>query len=312
MKRFTSLFLLIILTFVACSEDDTNPTDDMSGEETGGEETDEITNGFIFNEEKYPTPIVTKTNYDNHYQLTFVNEDFSAAEYSGTINFVGVLFQSVDGQIIPGTYTFLLDTDPNYDQAKNFFDAESGAGLKITNGEADLSSGYYEKLLSGTVSIAKENTTYTITYSIEYQDGTFEGNYTGEIINSEEIIPQPSLLGKWELMEYRENGVVEEVQCPNNDTLEFFENNEAIITVYREGRLDEMGEVFRVCVDTPQPDTVIWSRNENIITFDFGGGDTEEGEITEFTTSRLVLTYTYEDEGATFQDVEVYQKVETN
>ncbi len=123
---------------------------------------------------------------------------------------------------------------------------------------------------------------------------------------------EADLLGTWELIELRENGVVEAVECPNNDTLEFFSNNEAIFTIYREGRLNELGEVFRVCVETPQPDTVIWSRNESIITFDFGGGDTEEGEITELSTSQLILKYTYEDEGTTFVDIEVYQRAEAN
>jgi len=101
------------------------------------------------------------------------------------------------------------------------------------------------------------------------------------------------------------------MQCPTNDTLEFLENNQAILTVYLQGRSDGMGGVTRFCVDNPTPDQLGWLLNDKTITFDFGGGDTEEAQITEFTDSRLVLKYMYEDGGQTFEDIEVYTKSTT-
>lgn len=302
MKELSLLYLCFSLCFFSCSNDDSNNlTNDMTVGNTD-------TNGFIFNNEKYPTSFVNKTIFDGNYQLTFASEDFTTENYSGSINFAGVLFQSKDGEIIPGTYTFLLDTDPAFDSTKNFFDAESGVGLKFNNGDADLSSGYYEKISSGTITISKEETTYTVTYSLVFPEGTFEGNYTGTIINSEEIKTPLSLIGKWELIELVEDGVAEDLKCPKNDTLEFSENGQATLTIYLQGKNDGSGDIVRECVENPTPDTVNWTRDDTNITFDYGGGDTEIAEITELTDSRLVLKYTYQEEGNTFVDTEVYKR----
>jgi len=195
MKKISTLLFFCIclsMAFVSCSSDDGNnqindmtgqetddmtsdETGDMTGEDTGNQDPITITDGFIFNKEKYPTPFVTKSIFNGYYQLTFAKENFEANDYSGNLNVVGFLISSPTAEIIPGTYTFKLDSDADYDPSKHFFDALAGVDLQYTNGEPDLSSGFFDNITSGTVTIAKENTTYTITYEFVYPEGTFEG-----------------------------------------------------------------------------------------------------------------------------------------
>ncbi|WP_108867559.1 lipocalin family protein [Aquimarina aquimarini] len=299
-KKICLFIASALLLLTSCSSDD-NQTP---------EEGNTITNGFLFNNEKHATSFVTKTLFDNHYQLTFTSDDFLIDGYNGSVNFVGILFQSANGEIIPGTYTFLSDTDQNYDASKNFFDAESGIDLKITNGEADLSSGYFENITSGTITIEKENNTYTITYSLVFTEGTFEGNYSGAIRNSEEIITpsEASIVGKWQLVSQFEEGSTNITECELMDTIEFKENGDVeYIYHYLSTVVNQSGEVVSSTCSDIENVLEKWVIENNEITFT---DDMGTYTVTVLELNETTLTLEFEDTGIT--DTYTYKRLESD
>ena len=316
MKKLILLpFIILAIFMFSCSEDNDDVMPDETNKEIEEEkeiekEEKDTLNTFSVNDSIFKTEIAIQTIFKNSVQITFANENFSVDNYNGNLNFVGFLIQSENGELIPGEYTFKLDTDTDYNAAQNFFDGEAGINLKFTNGDADFSNGYFDKITSGSLTIKKINKMYQFNYTIIFENIRFNGNYTGTpFVNDTTLITEAKLTGSWELIEYIEDGVSEEQICKNKDLLELKENNEVVNTVYYQGRSDGNGGITRICVENPEPDEYLWSLNNETIKFDYGGGDTDEAVITNLTEQKLTLEYSYEDNGVTKKDQEIYQKV---
>ncbi|UZO82084.1 lipocalin family protein [Aquimarina sp. ERC-38] len=314
MKKLLLVPFIILSIFIfSCSEDNDDVIPDEINkeieEEIEKEEKDTL-NAFSVNDSIYKTEIAIHTIFQNSIQITFANEDFSTENYKGELNFVSFLIQSENGELIPGEYTFKLDTDTDYNAAQNFFDGLAGIGLKFTNGNADLSNGYFENITSGSLTIAKVNGVYQFDYTLSFDNIVFQGNYEGTLnIDDTTVITETKLIGNWELINYFEDGVSEDQICPKKDLLELRENNEVINTIYEQGESDGNGGITRICVENPEPDKYLWSLQDETITFDYGGGDLDEGLIVNLTDKELVLEYSYEDNGITKKDQEIYRKV---
>lgn len=168
MKKLRTLLTVLvgILIITSCSNNDDG-------------QTAESQNIFTFGNETYEINFASLQTFNNSIQLTFSNADFSAGTYTGDLDFVGILFESQN--LVSGTYTFSLDTDPNYDSANNFFDAEAGVSLSVLNGDVDTSTNYYENMNSGTIDIQNSGEIYTIDFNLIFDSGTFNGKYVGTI-----------------------------------------------------------------------------------------------------------------------------------
>jgi len=163
------IILLISIQFTSCSKD---------SEQT---ENNETTNIIKFNNEEYEANLLYKIPYTNYFELILSDTTIPYTNYTGQMNFTGILFQG--NTINEGTFTFRLDTDPTFDPNINFFDGEAGIEMNITNGTADTSSNYYENINSGTITISKNGDIYDISFNIDFGQGRIvEGNYSG-IIN---------------------------------------------------------------------------------------------------------------------------------
>ncbi len=288
MKKISLFALIITAIFTSCSSDDDTPN----------------------------TVEITEANLVGKWQITAIEEngillkldecekkDLSSFFISESEEKIASFTENIEEnnsckEFISNNYSWTL-TDGNI--------------LTTTFGTADTDTYTIIELTKSTLKLKSEDKSQvngqTVT-DVYIETYTYLGE--PEIPEDNSSLKESDLIGKWELIELSENGVIEEVECPNNDILEFFENNQATFTIFREGKLDNAGEVFRVCVETAIPDIANWSLTENDITFDFGGGDMEEAEITKISNSRLVLKYTYEDEGRTFEDIEVYKRSVTN
>ena len=170
MKKTNVLLLVLIgmLTLISCSSDDDN-----------NDQNTESQNSFTYNNESYKLNFASVQSFDNHIQLTLADADYTSENFTGDIDFVGVLF---DSETLPeGNYSFKLDTAQDYDSTVNFFDAEAGVNLSIVNGDADTTSNYFENINSGTISIEKSGEIYTINFQLIFNNGTFTGTYKGEV-----------------------------------------------------------------------------------------------------------------------------------
>ncbi|MEW7279418.1 lipocalin family protein [Aquimarina sp. 2201CG1-2-11] len=209
--------LLLAVTLVTSCKKDDDQTDQM-------DQTDEIGNSFTFEDTTYDITYAVVKDFDNHIQLTLANVDFYGGNYTGELDFVGILFNATE--VLPeGTFSFKNDTDPDYDSTLHFFDSEAGAGLQMANGEADTSSNYYENIDSGTVTIEKSEDEYTIEFKLIFDKGTFDGSYTGKIENKITKV-EDKIVGRWKLVEYFENDESFTAnECEQKSIVEFREDN---------------------------------------------------------------------------------------
>lgn len=166
MKKLLLLFLSTTLLFSCSKDDSVEPTPKVYG--------------FSFNNgEVIETTFATKINYNNYYEIIISDKDFST-DVTGIANFIGVLISG--DEMKEGTYTFLDDSDANYDATKNFFDTYGGIDHDMDNKKRiAVSSNYYEDIKNGTITISKNGNEYMFTYDISFEGGTFKGTYNGAI-----------------------------------------------------------------------------------------------------------------------------------
>lgn len=162
------LNLFVIATiFVSCSDDKDDPKNHISYNGT----TKTISAGLL---DYYGSANLSSYNFD----VTL----YDGFNYSQTDGFYGTgdyiyfeLFSSSSTELASGTYTF----DATESMAPNTFDiGELALGYNVAEETADV----YKEIISGTVKVQKEGTTYTININCTASDGKkISGFYKGSL-----------------------------------------------------------------------------------------------------------------------------------
>ena len=170
--KFSLLILVLISVFLSCSESDDN------------DQKNSKTNSFTINGSSYEANFATKVNYSDHYEIAIATHNTTKAQFTGSLSFFGFLIESETKEIVPGTYSFTRNTDPDYDKKVHFFNAEAAQNIEFINGTADVSeSNLYANMDSGMVTIEKLNAGYRINFDVKFENATITGSYEGAVTN---------------------------------------------------------------------------------------------------------------------------------
>ena len=160
--RSLTLLLSAVVLFSACTKN----KDDAKG-------------SFTVDGQTYITNYAVNTGYKNvDGQVTYsdffiVSNDFSTGNYSGKINGVGITFDNT--KPTAGSYSFKDDSDPNYDPAKNFFDAYA-----VINADFNTMSGtIIGDITGGTANVSVSGDRVTINYNLDFNGQKVTGSYSG-------------------------------------------------------------------------------------------------------------------------------------
>lgn len=189
MKKIT--LFLFALTFLSCSSDD------------GAQQSTSNTNGFSLNNSWISTgngylARYDETDHSNKNYIILTNGSVTSNPFdvdtiqdnhygSATTNLVYLTINSTaHGELVPGTYT--LDTT-QYSADGYFYWANIITGLTLNadttlndfSYESTSSSGSTHPIVSGRITIAREDENYAITYTLNQSGETIQGNYYGPL-----------------------------------------------------------------------------------------------------------------------------------
>jgi len=161
--RSLAFLLSAVVLFSACKK---NKDDDAKG-------------SFTVNGQTYITNYAINTGYKNaDGQITYsdffiVSNDYSTGNFTGKINGVGITFDNT--KPTSGTYTFKDDSDPNYDPAKNFFDAYAAIDVDFNT----MGGTIIGDITGGTATVTVSGDRVTITYNLDFNGQKVTGSYSG-------------------------------------------------------------------------------------------------------------------------------------
>ncbi len=166
MKLNLSFLLLLLpftVVFTSCKKDKDDPKSYFTYEG----KTYEIKTAQHYGDEEFSSTM-------------FTSIDATSASQSGKVSMISFLFGQPE--LTAGTYTYKDDSDPAFDAAKNFVGASALIDLAYQNGSADETSGTtLEQLTSGSITVAKDGTTFNISYELNFNGKVVSGKYSGAI-----------------------------------------------------------------------------------------------------------------------------------
>lgn len=172
MKKLLFSAAVAALFFTACKKDDDNSN---KGSFTVNGKTYVTNHGY---------ESIDASEGNGWGDIAFFSDDLSTLnsdKYTGTVSYVDL---GIDTLIDGASYTYLSSYSDSYDKTKNFYYAEVEANMKLVNGSWVSSDDEVELYspVSGTVTVKKSGSSYTISYNLKYDDNvTVSGSYNGTL-----------------------------------------------------------------------------------------------------------------------------------
>jgi hypothetical protein len=165
-KTFRSLGFLLALTvtFSACSKNKDE------SETPAGNYVKYNGNSYVLH---YAQNDSEGSSYSN---FLLISLDVKSGQTSGKASGVNIVFDNLT--TTPGTYTYKDDSDPSYDKTKNFFDAIAFFNMDFPN---QTGGTVLEDITSGTVTVTREGSNYTVAYELNFDGAVVTGKYTGAV-----------------------------------------------------------------------------------------------------------------------------------
>ena len=141
------------------------------------EDTNEAGNYVKYNGNSYVLNYAQNDSEGNSYSnFLLITLNVKGGQTSGKASGVNIMFDNLE--TTPGTYTYKDDNDPTYDKSRNFFDAIAFFNMNFP----DQSGGTtLEDITSGTVTVTKSGSTYTVAYELNFDGAVVTGKYTGAV-----------------------------------------------------------------------------------------------------------------------------------
>ncbi|GEQ87092.1 hypothetical protein ULMS_26000 [Patiriisocius marinistellae] len=109
---------------------------------------------------------------------------------------------------------------------------------------------------------------------------------------------EASIIGTWKLASITDNGVPEVLDSCDLEDFYTYSSNGSGVNNYNYGDNCEISDT----------DNFTYTINGNMLTLNFGDGDSETAEITTLNESTLAYSYSFTEEGTTYLSVETYTK----
>lgn len=160
---FLLLLLPLTVVFTSCKKDKDNPK-----------------SYFTYEGKTYEIKTAQHVADGDFSSTMFTSIDATSAGQSGKVSMISFLFAKPE--LAAGTYTYKDDSDPAFDDTKNFFAASAFIDIAYQNGSMDETSGTtLEQLTSGSITVAKDGSSFNISYELNFNGKAVSGKYSGAI-----------------------------------------------------------------------------------------------------------------------------------
>ena len=160
---FLAFILPLAIVFTSCKKDKDGPG-----------------NYFTYEGKTYETNYAQSTDDGGYANTVFTSMDISSSGTSGKLSAVNILFGKPE--FTTGTFTYKEDSDPVFDDTKNFFDAVAVIDVAYSGGSPDMQSGtFLESITAGTVTISKDGSNFNVSYELNFNGKIVSGKYSGAI-----------------------------------------------------------------------------------------------------------------------------------